>query len=129
MACLFEQTPDQFLGNGIVACSEDNCPVTRVIIGDGWDLHRDLPLVECIESTQTVGRVLSVTEDQHGVTAQIRLAPGWTAEKIEEKLRHFFWGGPDDFDFNTFVTTDLPTFPTPGPLRLQDVHRDSELDG
>lgn len=52
------------------------------------------------DEKEVVGTVLSVTEDEHGVTAEIRLAPGWTVERIEEKLKQFFWGGPDDFNFN-----------------------------
>jgi hypothetical protein len=29
-------------------------------------------------------------------------------EKIEEKLRHSFWGGPDDYDFNEFALVQPP---------------------
>ena len=49
---------------------------------------------------EVVAHVLNVTEDEYGVTATIRLAKGWTLEDIEEKLKIFFWGGPNDYDFN-----------------------------
>lgn len=52
------------------------------------------------DEKEVVGTVLSVTEDERGVTAEIRLAPGWTIERIEEGLKNFFWGGPDDFNYN-----------------------------
>lgn len=60
----------------------------------------DAPECTTCVSDDSIGRVWNLREDEHGVTATIRLNPGWTVERIEENLRQFFWGGPDDFDFN-----------------------------
>lgn len=49
---------------------------------------------------ESIGKVVSYSENATGVTATVRLNTGWTVERIEEKLRQFFWGGPDDFDLN-----------------------------
>lgn len=48
-------------------------------------------------SDESIGKVVSYSENDTGVTATIRLNPGWTIERIEGALVRFFGDGQDNF--------------------------------